>query len=358
MLSFAESEIVALCIESVTYGFYLLLFAACLNILFGRRKENAMNVRLLAATCMLFCLITWHIVIDAVRVVLAFRSSDLVAGADLYYSDVKSVGSVMKTAVYVTITAVSDAFILYRCFVVWNGMLTVVAFPALLFLADVGTGIAAVIALTKLNPSQNFYVKEQARITETFFATTLAVNGLCTALIAYRVWASQRLFASQNKEMKPFSGFSRIIVIVVESGAIYSTTLILVVATYVTQSTPAFNVFLDITSPIIGVAFSMIIVRVGLGVSPDDSRSLVSSMAFAQNYKSTKRSTTSTGMASTTVAGSLAVRPEDSFQMRAKPSQSTASESNPDILGMQKDDEFSLQDATQKITFANSHIVA
>ncbi|KAI0037309.1 hypothetical protein FA95DRAFT_1684915 [Auriscalpium vulgare] len=51
-----------------------------------------------------------------------------------------------------------------------------------------------------------------------------------------------------------------------ESGAIYSTVLIIVVSTYA-RGTNAFNVFLDMAEPIIGIAFSLIIVRMGAFVA-------------------------------------------------------------------------------------------
>ena len=50
-------------------------------------------------------------------------------------------------------------------------------------------------------------------------------------------------------------GLTREARIMAESGAIYAVTVILIIATY-TSDSPSFNVFLDMASPVIGVAVS------------------------------------------------------------------------------------------------------
>ncbi|OCH86633.1 hypothetical protein OBBRIDRAFT_212845 [Obba rivulosa] len=250
-LSFAGSEIVALTIESFLYGLYMMLFKKCVQVLFKKRRMNALSTRLVVVTGSLFVLITWHFITDIVRLIVAVNTSAEVIGVAEQYDDLRSVFSVMKTAVYVAITAVSDAFILYRTFVIWNGNVWIIILPAILFLADVGTGIAATCSLGLLNPGETFYVQHQTEITEAFFSCTLALNGICTGLIAGRIWWHQQSMKGLNVHTGMAMSLGRVATIMVESGAIYSSTLIVMIATYVSQKTLAFNVFLDITSPII-----------------------------------------------------------------------------------------------------------
>ncbi|KAJ7187834.1 hypothetical protein C8R46DRAFT_1052767 [Mycena filopes] len=266
MLSFSGAETVALCLESLTYGMYLILFFACLSVVHTRRKEDRhLNYKFLATSLILFAFITLHLVIDIVRLSLAYQHETILE-ADAYYANLPSALSIMKTGAYVAITVVSDAFILYRCYVVWERKILIIVLPALLFLADIGTGIGAVIALHQTTSS--FYVTKLARITEAFFSMTLAANGLSTILIAFRVWRGQHQMA-QTGRLSTTTGINKVMIVVLESGAIYSTTLLLVLSTYVGQASAAFNIFLDITSPVIGIAFSLIIVRVSLGFKAD-----------------------------------------------------------------------------------------
>ncbi|KAI0040855.1 hypothetical protein FA95DRAFT_809781 [Auriscalpium vulgare] len=288
--SFSSSEIVALCLESVFYGVYVVLFLTCLRVLIKKRKvESGLNIRLLLVSCTLFLLITWHEVIDAVRLVLSFQHSETSTGADLYYAQVTSTLSVLKTAVYLVETVVSDLFILYRCYIVWNANWPILILPVILYVADCGTGIAAVYTLTRVSTNVIFNEKQE-KVTNSFFSCTLALNAVCTGLIALRIWWSQR----QNRETKVSSSLTHVTIILVESGAIYVVTLILLVATYSSHSI-LFNIFLDLASPVIGIVFSLIIVRVGLGISSDTTRHAhVSTISFSVPSKSSRRTVRST----------------------------------------------------------------
>ncbi|KAI0787090.1 hypothetical protein BC629DRAFT_491300 [Irpex lacteus] len=282
--TFSVSEIVGLCIESVLYGMYLILFFQCMSILYSKRKTSGPNVRLSSISVALFVLITWHEVIDAYRLVTAFERSEVPQGADLFYANVTSVLSIMKTALYLVMTVLSDFFMLYRTFVVWNQSLLIVALPSLLVLADIGVGIVSVytLATPSINPTLN---TKQERITNTFFGCTFALNALCTILIAFRImWNQRRVRATRIS-----SNITQVAVIVLESGAIYVVTLACLVGTYAAQSL-TFNIFLDMMSPIIGIVFALIIVRVSQGISSDQTTYEVpSKMSFAIPVRGTGR---------------------------------------------------------------------
>jgi hypothetical protein len=139
--------------------------------------------------------------------------------------------------------------------------------------AFLGTGIAAVQGLSGLTKGDSVFIQKQERITKAFLSSTVAVNGLCTrsysfsfvstsplltsdnlpiprhflartvVLIAYRLWTRQATLRDSRKAF----GLTREAAIMAESGAIYSFTLILIIATYTSKSN-SFNVFLDIVS--------------------------------------------------------------------------------------------------------------
>ncbi|KAI9436014.1 hypothetical protein H4582DRAFT_1815857 [Lactarius indigo] len=270
-ISFSSSELLALCFESVLYGVYLVLFVGCIKVLISKRRRRAGgNIRLVLISSTLFILITWHEVIDAIRLYTAYKRSGTNTGADLYYAHVASMLSIMKTSVYLVETLASDLFILYRCYVVWNASVAIVALPVLLYFADMGTGIAAVIGLSQIEKKQDIvFAQEQERITNSFFSCTLAVNSVCTGLIAYRIWRTQR----HTRDAKMGSNLTHVSIIVIESGAsklvfspredepgvltpwcrstgaIYLTVLACNVASYVLKSN-LFNIFLDMVRSI------------------------------------------------------------------------------------------------------------
>jgi len=170
--------------------------------------------------------------------------------------------SLIKTSLYLITTILFDAFILYRCFIIWDRNLIVILLPFLIFLADIGTGIAAVDGLSNLTKADSVFIQKQEKITKSFLASTTAVNGICTLLIAYRLWTRQHTMRDSRKAF----GLTREARIMAESGAIYAITVLLIIATYATNSN-SFNVFLDMASPVIGVAYSLIMIRLVANVN-------------------------------------------------------------------------------------------
>ncbi|OCH86630.1 hypothetical protein OBBRIDRAFT_796999 [Obba rivulosa] len=280
-LAFAASEVVAITFESLFYGLYMMLFKECVQVLLRKHKGDILSTRLAAVTGSLFVLITWHLVIDITRLVVAFNVSTEIIGVEVQFNDLRSLGSVMETSVYVAMTTVSDAFLLYRTFVIWNRNVGIMIVPMVLFVADVGTGIAAACSLGLLNPGETFYVQHQTEITTAFFSTTLALNGICTALIASRIWWHQHMMAGLVLRTGTSMSLNRVATIMVESGAIYSSTLAVMIATYVSESTQAFYVFLEMIPPVIGIVFSLIIVRVRLGQSHETAVAMSTFVAHA-----------------------------------------------------------------------------
>jgi len=286
-ISFSLSELVALAVESFFYGIYFALFGSTVKVLLTKRKTISGEVTLLGLAGILSVLITWHILTDAVRLIYAFKRDEAPAGPDLYYANVSSAMSLIKTTLYLIITITFDAFILHRCWVVWDRNFLVILLPFLIFLADIGTGVASVEGLSSLTTADTVFIQKQERITKAFFSSTVAVNGLCTLLIAYRLWTRQHTARDSRRAF----GFTREAAIMAESGAIYSITLIIIIATYTTKSN-SFNVFLDMASPIIGIAFSLIVLRLGVAASdpthismegmgepiPDENRSVAGSV--------------------------------------------------------------------------------
>ena len=72
---------------------------------------------------------------------------------------------------------------------------------------------------------------------------TLTLPFGVAVLISYRLWMRQHTMRDSRKAF----GFTKEAAIMAESGAIYSVTLILIIATYASKSN-SFNVFLDAVS--------------------------------------------------------------------------------------------------------------
>jgi len=243
---------------------------------------------LLGLASVFAALITWHVLTDAIRLVYAFKNSQQPIGGDLYFANIASALSIVKTSVYLVVTILFDGFILHRCWIIWDRNCYVTILPAMIFLADIGTGIASVQGLSGLSKGDSVFIAKQEKIAKSFFSSTVAVNGLCSLLIAYRVWVRQNPIRDSRRAFS----LSKEAAIMVESAGIYFVTLICLISTY-TRESNAFNVFLDMASPVIGIAFTLIVIRMGKLASdpthismqgmgdqlPEDRHSVAGSMA-------------------------------------------------------------------------------
>jgi hypothetical protein len=119
-------------------GIYFVLFFSSIKVLLDKRKTISGTAPLLAVAGVFGILITWvsisyvntllsehgshwaisppplprqHVATDGVRTVYAFKRDQVPLGPDLYYANVASAMSLIKTALYLITTIIFDAFI-------------------------------------------------------------------------------------------------------------------------------------------------------------------------------------------------------------------------------------------------------
>jgi len=186
----------------------------------------------------------------------------------IYYSIYNTLPDILKSVLYVTVTLVSDAFILYRLFIVWDRSYSITILPFLLYIADIAISVLWVYTLTLVKPDDDIYASVLSVRVTAFYSITLAMNVICTSLIAFKILRIQKRVAPLTTISR--DQFSRAVEIIVESCSIYSALLVVMITTFASGS-PAVFIILNLMCPIIGIVFSSVIVRVGLGVSHGDS---------------------------------------------------------------------------------------
>ncbi|KAI0731460.1 hypothetical protein C8Q72DRAFT_822538 [Fomitopsis betulina] len=183
---------------------------------------------------------------DVIRAMTAFTGDE---NAIAYYADLRSFASIFKTAIYDVVTWISDAFIVYRTFIVWGRNYWVALLPFLLFLGDVAAGIMSVDGLSALQGTQAFIATDLTKRTQSFYALTLSVNVICTILIAVRIRTIQRQTAVVQSMSSQGAGhtsnLTRIVTMLIESCAVYSVLLFLLIGLYAGGS-PGMFVVLDL----------------------------------------------------------------------------------------------------------------
>lgn len=213
----------------------------------------------------IWILATAHFVLDVLRATQAFV--DLQDGtAQAYYLDLSNPLQAAKTAVYVTLTLVGDAFVIYRCFVVWGRKWHITFVPILLWLGTAVGGYGATVAFSKTPQGGQVFLPNLAPWITSFLSLTFSTNVLCTSLLAYRILRIQQQIRGIGQGQWAID----VLAIIVESAALYSFSVLSLLIAYCLNSNAQYTV-LDFTSPLIGIAFTAIILRVSLGLSSHET---------------------------------------------------------------------------------------
>ncbi|KIY71975.1 hypothetical protein CYLTODRAFT_418354 [Cylindrobasidium torrendii FP15055 ss-10] len=273
-ISLELANFLALVLETLLYGAFCVLFVAAAWVMWTRRhlRAGGVNTRLLITLLVIFILATVHLVLDIIRAVRAYVYIEG-GSAMLYYLNLADPLQAAKTAIYVTLTLVADGFVIYRCFVVWNRAWWIVPFPLSLLFGTGVAGFGATYEFSHAAPGAEVFLPDIVPWITSFISMTLATNVVCTSLIAFRVLSIQRSVQGLGA-MKVVSASRSAIAVVVESAAVYSASVISLMITYSLGSNAQYTV-LDLTSPLIGIAFTFIILRVSLGISSRELTSMV-----------------------------------------------------------------------------------
>jgi len=189
---------------------------------------------------------------------------DVPGGAVAYLGDLTKWKEVFRTGSYIALSAVADTLFIYRLWIVWSRNNWVVVLPILLLLGSITTGIGIEVEIATLHGS-GVFATQIAAFATSFFSISLVQNLLTTSLIVWRIWRVNM----GAREMGQRSLWP-VMAVILESGAIYSATLGALLFTYAAGSFAQY-ICLDMVVPIIGCTFTLIIVRVGLGLAKSGS---------------------------------------------------------------------------------------
>jgi len=234
-------------VGSFFYGIYLVLFSICMYILL-RRPRNISNTILLATAISLFTLSSIQAIFNII-----LGSADI-DGIDIPYENI----AMANDMIYVANNVLADGLVIYRCYIIWNHNIYIVILPIILLIV---TSIFGWDILLPLPP---------------FFELSLATNVLVTGLTAGRIWwicRQARTYLKTDMQKRYVSS----IAIIVESGVIYSAsvlTYLILDAIPSTRETPI--PIVEVLAQLVGIVPTLIIVRVGLGLSVQSIESTVS----------------------------------------------------------------------------------
>ncbi|KAL4255441.1 hypothetical protein AB1N83_012662 [Pleurotus pulmonarius] len=250
-----KAAILALFLETLLYGLYLVLFCLTLLVLLLRGESGkTQRHRLVPLSIVMMIFATTHLIIDFVRAIQAFvvqdgRQIDAIA----YYSAVSHPLHLVRGVLYVTQTILGDSIIIWRCYVIFDQR-SLVLIPNLIVLAvNSGVGYSVVWEMWRASSGTTIF-QSGSPLIMTFFALTMCINITCTTAIAWRIYRTRSPLIKRTR-------LTPVLLAFVESGALYASSLLALMIAYASDSNGQYAV-LDAVTPLVGITFCLIVLQI------------------------------------------------------------------------------------------------
>ncbi|KAG2104366.1 uncharacterized protein F5147DRAFT_579959 [Suillus discolor] len=259
--------------EGILYGFSVLMFVGTMWALTRKRRMKEINRTNTVVAFMLLILSTAHMIVDIIHLeegLVTYRDT-FPGGPAAFFADVTQITFVVKNIIYILQTMLGDGMVIYRCYVVWQSVWVIIV-PSLLWLGMTVGGYGAVYSISKAtSEAGNIFAPATGQWITIFYAMSLASNLLTSGFLAYRIWRMERnisAFRTSNNSMMP------IVRVLADAAILYSVTLLSALVCFAEANNGQY-VVLDMTMPIISIAFYMIIIRVAMKTTSYNNTSTI-----------------------------------------------------------------------------------
>ncbi|EIW55056.1 uncharacterized protein TRAVEDRAFT_131226 [Trametes versicolor FP-101664 SS1] len=259
------SALIGFACETTLWGVYCVLFALSLGLLYRRnQKLGDMNSTILVTHCLLFGASTAHYALEFNHFYTVLQATGVpgfanetkpLVGADLLISLADLLG---------------DSVLIYRCWILWRGNYWVVGVPIMSAIAGFACLSQVVHFVVTQSPTSPVPPTAQVPLTVAGYALPLCTNVIASGLLVFKIWWMARGTRSGHTLQRTIRLANDAAAVIVESGLIYlATQLVLVVL--VTIEHPAQAIVGVMAVPIYGIASTLIVIRVTLGISAGSS---------------------------------------------------------------------------------------
>jgi len=162
-------------------------------------------------------------------------------------------------SVFVVVSWLQDAYVVYRCLIFWNWNMLVCTLPILCFFGSVGTSITLLVETTKLG----VYGPLTTVFATCWFAFSISINIIGTlAIVSRLLWKRREINAILGEEYS--KAYTGVVAMLVESAAMYSVLGIIFISTYIRRNA-ASVLILPFLGNLEGICPTMIIYRIAIG---------------------------------------------------------------------------------------------
>ncbi|KAI9434583.1 hypothetical protein H4582DRAFT_758807 [Lactarius indigo] len=262
-LSWNMASLVSSWIVGPLYGINICVYILCTHVLYVKGLKGINLVMLIVASVQ-FALATGHVITLLVQLIRAFiGAAGTLDGPSIYLLNQSTPEHVAQEFFYITNSLIGDAILIWRLWILWNRNFWLSVPFIVLCIASGVTGYVALANLANLNPTETVFLSRLQNWLYATWAFSIATQVGATLLIGYRFWKP-----IQWRSMGLGASHLSIFWILVESGALYSTTTIFLLGF---SSTNTGAIFAAALGQISALAPTLIVVRAGLKSSGTSS---------------------------------------------------------------------------------------
>ncbi|KAG7099804.1 hypothetical protein E1B28_001615 [Marasmius oreades] len=267
-------------VEAILYGIFTVLTIGTLYILTKRGSNADLNYAVIFTSVLMFVLATAEIVVNCVVIFDAFI--EIAPGPNpravrkLKMDNLGNPLVLAKKAIFLTMMILGDVIVIYRCWIVWAKNWYVIILSSLCCLAS--ATIAYMTMYSAQHPGTYPGLLERPWASgAAMFTLSIVANGVANLLIAFRIWRNEREVIHHSTGSSRTAGrlpssvvwgrnsFFPIARIILESGALYTVFLIaftIVLRRETPRRQQSMPILANMITPLIGIIFSLVIVRV------------------------------------------------------------------------------------------------
>ncbi|KZT18738.1 hypothetical protein NEOLEDRAFT_1142982 [Neolentinus lepideus HHB14362 ss-1] len=291
-LTYSQCNILELWFMTLLYGAYVVIFFTSMYTI--RTGSRRIGKPLIYTTIALFILSTAQTICILVYTLLTL-TYDLRYTANLatlpamtiktleHDQNVINLYQAMSDSMIATTNLIADGLLIWRCFVVWGRSFWIIALPIAILVAGSVCGYGVVVIdviwyLKKVHHpmlkisglSWDRLVHLETSFTKGFLIMSAATNILMSFLIAGRILCTVKNqigygYAREGKKYK------RLVYLMIESGSIYSLSLLLSGVLYSAGYTASGSIVLGMQYQLVGIFPTLIILLVTLGKTVDQT---------------------------------------------------------------------------------------
>ncbi|KAF8163986.1 hypothetical protein BJ912DRAFT_1097021 [Pholiota molesta] len=263
-MSASAGELLGGWCNGVLYANSVVIFTSCMYILLKKRREGK-PVSAFFFTCAIlqFAISTAHVALNLRLLINAFLNvSDGPSASEAYLAQETIPEQIGMKVLYFANSAIGDAVLVWRMYVVWGRNIHIAMFPLLMVIASAVSGFIATSIIAHGGDASWPLILKYLLAS---WSLSIIIQVSATCLIAYRIWSlsagiSSHVVAADEKDR---TNYTSIIWIIVESGVLYTVSTIILLAFFEANS-QASNIIGKALGQISSIVPTLIIVRVNL----------------------------------------------------------------------------------------------